>query len=74
MYTYKNYYKITKESDELRYRVIKERNVDAMLKFLIGSSDKDLNNLDFSPYIKNYLIAGGMTDTEVNDLINVLKK
>lgn len=74
MFTYKNYYKITKETDELRYRVIKERNVDAMLKFLIGRDDLDLNNLDFSPYIKNYLIAGGMTDTEVNELINILKK
>ncbi|MBR6288008.1 MAG: tyrosine-protein phosphatase [Acholeplasmatales bacterium] len=74
MLTYKNYYKITKESDELRYRIIKERNVDAMLKFLIGDENKELNGLDFVPYIKTYLINGGMTEAEVNELINKLSK
>lgn len=74
MITYKNYYKITKESDELRYRIIKERNADAMLKFLIGQDNAELDGMNFSSYIKNYLIAGGMTETEINNLIDILKK
>ncbi len=36
MYKYYNYYKITKDTDSLRYNVIKERNVDTMLRFLVG--------------------------------------
>ena len=74
MLTYKNYYGITKEKDSLRYNIIKERNVDTMLRFLISDSNKDLENLDFSSYISTYLINGGMKQEEVNDLIFLLTK
>ena len=72
MYTYKNYYGITKESDPLRYRVLKERNVDTMLRFLIGNENAKLEDMSFSSYIRTYLINGGMTDNEVTSLINLL--
>ena len=72
MYTYKNYYKITKESDQLRYKVLKERNVDTMLRFLVGDSNANLENMNFTPYIKNYLINGGMKSDDVDRLISKL--
>ncbi len=74
MYTYKNYYKITKESDQLRYNVLKTRNIDAMLRFLVGDSNSKLENMSFSSYIKDYLIKGGLTAQEVEDLITKLTK
>ncbi len=74
MKTYDNYYKITKEKDELRYRVIKTRNVDAMLKFLVNDDNADLSKMDFVPYIKAYLKAGGMTDDDIDLLIEFLTK
>lgn len=74
MLTYYNYYRITEESDSLRYRIIKERNVDAMLRFLVGDDEIKLDEVDFSPYIKTYLINGGMTNNEVETLISILSK
>lgn len=74
METYNNYYKINKEKDLLRYNIIKERNVDAMLKFLINDENADLKTKEFSPYIRNYLKNGGMTDSEIDNFINILKK
>ncbi|MBQ9520215.1 MAG: tyrosine-protein phosphatase [Acholeplasmatales bacterium] len=72
METYKNYYNITLESDSLRYNIIKQRNVDAMLKFLIGNENANLSETEFSSYIRLYLINGGMTDSEVTSFINLL--
>lgn len=74
MLTYDNYYKITLENDELRYNVIKTRNVDAMLKFLVGDEFAQLEKIDFVPFIKDYLINGGMTLDEINNLIQLLTK
>lgn len=74
MYTYKNYYKITKESDQLRYNVLKTRNVDTMLRFLVGDSSAKLEDMSFSSYIKDYLIKGGLTAQEVDSLITKLTK
>ena len=73
METYKNYYGITLEKDPLRYRIIKERNIDAMLRFLSGDDNVDLENTNFSNSIKNYLIEGGMTEANVNSFINKIK-
>lgn len=64
MFTYKNYYGIDK--DDPRYKVIKERNVDAMLKFLVSDDTKDITNIKFSSYIESYLKSSGMTDEELN--------
>ena len=74
MKTYDNYYQITKEKDLLRYNIIKARNVDAMLKFLINDENTNLENVEFSSYIKTYLKNGGMEDSEIENFINILKK
>lgn len=72
MLTYDNYYGITLETDPLRYNIIKQRNVDAMLKFLIGNENVNLAETEFSSYIRTYLINGGMTDSEVTQFIHLL--
>lgn len=70
MKTYDNYYGIDKSDS--RYEIIKKRNVDAMLSFICGGSDYTKG--DLSSYARKYLINGGMTDSEVTELINILKK
>lgn len=73
MQTYYNYYKITK--DDSKYEIIKNRNVDSMLKFIIGNDNANLSSMtSFSNEVKNYLKDGGMTDTEINQLILKLSK
>ena len=72
MLTYDNYYGITLETDPLRYNIIKQRNVDAMLKFLIENENANLAETEFSSYIRTYLINGGMTDSEVTQFIHLL--
>ena len=72
MLTYKNYYRITEEKDKKRYDILKVRNVDAMLKFIVGDENCNLAKTSFSNYAKNYLINGGMTEEEVNSLISIL--
>ena len=73
METYKNYYGITEEKDPLRYRIIKERNIDAMLRFLSGDDNINLETADFSNSVKNYLIEGGMAEANVNSFISKIK-
>ena len=72
MLTYVNYYKITLEKDKKRYDIIKARNIDAMLKFIVADENADLTKVDFVPYIKQYLKNGGMTEDNINTLINKL--
>lgn len=72
MLTYANYYKITLEKDKKRYDIIKARNIDAMLKFIVADENADLTKVDFVPYVKQYLKNGGMTEDRINTLINKL--
>lgn len=72
MLTYKNYYGITKEKDFLRYNIIKERNVDTMLRFLANDPNAKLENMNFSSYIKTYLMNGGMSQEEVDSFVKLL--
>lgn len=69
MLTYDNYYHITNENDPLRYRILKERNIDTMLRFIAGDDNIDLVNTDYTNSAKKYLIEGGMTEAEVNAFI-----
>ena len=70
MLTYDNYYKINKSDS--RYASIKERNVDAMLDFITNGANYKKDNL--VNYAKDYLKMGGLTDTEIETLINKLHK
>ncbi len=70
MLTYDNYYKIN--NNDPRYEIIKKRNIDSMLNFICNGADYTKG--DLSSYARSYLINGGMTDSEVTSLINMLKK
>ena len=74
MVTYDNYYKITEQKDPLRYKIIKERNVDAMLKFLCNYDEEVYESGNYSASIKTYLMNGGMTEQQVNQFITLLSQ
>lgn len=77
MLTYKNYYDIIKEKDLDRYETIKDKNFDLMLHYIVGDEkqEKDLTKIkDFSKYTKNYLLSIGMSEENINKLIDNLSK
>lgn len=75
MLTYDNYYSITSKTDIERYEIIKEKNIDLMLHYIINDekNEMDLSKIeDYSSYAKNYLLSIGMNEDNINKLINNL--
>ena len=66
MLTYDNYYKINENSDPEKYNVILHRNLDAMIKTVIGDESVDFTNCDLSKYAQDYLLSNGMSEEELN--------
>ena len=72
MLTYANYYKITEASDKQKYDIILEKNLIAMLYTVTGDESADLKTADLSACAKEYLRAAGMTDAQIDALVNRL--
>ena len=71
MITYDNYFKITRESDPVRYDAIKELRLDDMVTFLGGDDEQsDLSKLDLQAGARNYLSWAGMTDEQIDALVD----
>ena len=65
MVTYDNYYGITAESEPDKYKTILEKNLDAMIRSIVGDESVDITTADLSVYAKNYLIKAGMSEEEI---------
>lgn len=65
MLTYDNYYRINEVKDPAKYKTIKEKNVDAMLKFIVNDPNIDITTADLSEYAKAYLLNAGMREEEI---------
>ncbi len=74
MVTYDNYYKINPSQDKAKYDVILEKNLNAMLKFVVGDETVDYRNVDLSPYAQAYLLKAGMSEEELNSFLNKICK
>ena len=72
MLTYANYYKITPQKDPEKYELILERNLVAMMKFVIGDPGADPATADLSQAARRYLTVAGMTDEQVDLLLRRL--
>ncbi len=69
MVTYDNYYQIDREGEPEKYTAIKELNFDSMARYLAGlEKGAPLEDVDFAAAARNYLLAGGMTDEQVDAL------
>lgn len=74
MLTYDNYYKITKQKDPAKYDVILDKNLNAMLKEVIGNKQADPSKTDLLAAAKAYLIKAGMSQEHLDKLIlNITK-
>lgn len=66
MITYDNYFEITKEKDPEKYNVLKERNLDRMIKFVCGDDDSvDITTADIKTYAESFLKKTGLSDEEL---------
>ena len=70
MITYDNYYGIKK--GDYRYSIIVDSLLDPMIQSVVNDSSVDFKTVDLSPYAKNWLIAGEMSEHNVNKLIDYL--
>ena len=75
MLTYLNYYKISQDKTPDKYKAVVELYFDAFLETLSGKSDiTTLKELNYIDYAKKYLNEGGMSDADIDALINKLSK
>ncbi|MCR5067165.1 MAG: tyrosine-protein phosphatase [Erysipelotrichaceae bacterium] len=66
MITYDNYYKITLEKDPARYRTILEKNLEAMMQFVISDPNVDFKTAELSGFARHYLLQAGMSDSQID--------
>jgi protein tyrosine/serine phosphatase len=66
MLTYANYYRITETSEPAKYRTILEKNLDAMLRYVIGDENADLTAVDLSAGARDYLRRAGMSEEQID--------
>ncbi|MCQ2420557.1 MAG: tyrosine-protein phosphatase, partial [Clostridia bacterium] len=69
MITYRNYYSVTKEETPEKYKAISDLYFDSFVVCLHGTENMDeLIHADYVQDAKDYLIAGGMTADEAEQL------
>ena len=69
MLTYDNYYEINQARDPSKYKTIKEKNIDAMLSFIVYDGS-DITSADLSFYAREYLKDAGMTDEQIDSFLD----
>ena len=69
MVTYDNYYQITEQSDKSKYDTILNRNLVAMIRYIVDDDSVDIETADLSVYARRFLLSVGMTDAEIDALL-----
>ena len=73
MITYDNYYGISKEATPDRYDAVVSLYFDAFMEYLSGEENSEkLHDLSYVDGAKQYLIDGGMTETEIDKLLELI--
>ena len=70
MITYDNYYGINLNDEPSKYNIIKEKNIEEMLRTIINDDSVDIKTANYGEYCTNYLLSKGMEA----DKINLLKQ
>ena len=68
MITYDNYYGINLENNPTKYNIIKNKNIDEMLRTVINDETVDITKADYSKYIETYLLSKGLKKEEFDAL------
>ena len=75
MATYENYYNINKTETPERYNAVVSLYFDSFLEYLYGTDDIDaLKAADYTETAKGYLSDCGMTEQEIEQLIELLSQ
>ena len=75
MTTYANYYKISETGTPERYSAVVSLYFDSFLEYLAGTDDTAaLKTADYTEAAKGYLTECGMTEQEIEQLIELLSK
>ena len=74
MVTYDNYYEINEVKDPQKYKVILEKNLDAMLKFIVGDETVDIKTAPLAGYATSYLLNAGMTFDQIDRFLRRITK
>ncbi|MCR5112944.1 MAG: tyrosine-protein phosphatase [Acholeplasmatales bacterium] len=74
MITYDNYYGINLETYPSKYNILKEKNIDEMLKTVINDDSVDLTTADYNYYCKKYLANKGMDEAKIEALEEKITK
>lgn len=72
MMTYFNYYAITKAFEEVKYNTIVDNVLVPMIESLGGGEAIDVKNTDLAILAKNYLLRNGMSENDINGLLEVI--
>ena len=73
MVPYDNYYLINQASDPDKYRIIKEKYIDTMLRYVAGFGSSDnIETADYALCAREYLLAIGMEEADIKALIDRL--
>ena len=75
MITYANYYNITADGTPDRYNAVVDLYFDAFMEYLSGESDDNkLHELSYTDSARQYLVDGGMTEAEIDELLTLITK
>ena len=70
MITYDNYYQVNEKGDKYKYDLILDSYLNDMLRMLAQDKEADVRSLDLEECGRNYLRASGMSDEEIDALVN----
>lgn len=74
MVTFDNYYKINREKDPEKYDLNLEKNLVVMMRTVIGDPDADPAEADLATAAREFLLRSGMTQEDMDLLIEKLTK
>ncbi len=75
MMTYANYYHMTPEGTPDGYNAVVTLYFDSFMEYLSGETDPaKLHELNYTDYARQYLMDGGMTAAQIDELLAVITK
>ena len=73
MESYANYYNVTETDSPEQYQAVEDLYLNAILKYLTGEENPQ-QNADFEKAAEAYLMSGGMTEDEIQQLKSLISK
>ena len=72
MLTYDNYYDISEQKDKPKYDTILNRNLVAMIRYIVNDDSVDITSADLSAYAQKFLLSIGMSEAEIDAFLRCI--